>query len=179
MEKLLKAQTHNAVKDLSEFPSAHDYLDAVRSNVYKADLKDEDVPKKTHSEFLKDVHQNRLDAYEANLKDVHKNRSDVHEADVQEEIEQRDAAKVNFEQLYWETIPEDSQASLDQPFSFPISNEAVSTLYLLRNLSFPLPFKKPAKMLLKGRKEDWKKRMPNSCIVYQTQSLSRLLPTRF
>ena len=78
MERLLKAQTHNAVQPLQKI--SHNYLETL---------------------------------------DVHDNRSDAYQADLQEQKEQRDAAKVDFEQLYWETIPEDSQVSLDQPSSFP------------------------------------------------------------
>ncbi|KAF8808017.1 hypothetical protein BYT27DRAFT_7190108 [Phlegmacium glaucopus] len=40
---------------------------------------------------------------------VHDDRSDVHKADLLEQKERRDAVKVDFEQLYWETIPEGSR----------------------------------------------------------------------
>jgi hypothetical protein len=83
MEKLLKAQTHNAVEPLQNL-----------------------LNRKKKEEYL-----------ETN---VHPHRSDVHEADLNEQEEQRDAVKVDFEQLYWETIPEGSQVSLDQPFFFSI-----------------------------------------------------------
>lgn len=53
--------------------------------------------------------------------DVHPYRSDVNQADLIEQEERRDTLKAGFEQLYWETIPEGSQVSLDQPFSFPCS----------------------------------------------------------
>ena len=79
MERLLKAQTHNAVQPLQ------DTLDGLRTS------------------------------------DVHPLRSDVYKADLNEQVERRDLVNAEFEQLYWETIPEDSQVSLDQPFSFPCS----------------------------------------------------------
>ena len=85
MERLLKAQTHNAVQPLQ------DTLD-------------------------------QEEKYYLETLDVHPHRSDVYKADLNEQKEQRDAVKVDFEQLYWETIPEDSQVSLDQPFSFPCSH---------------------------------------------------------
>lgn len=80
MERLLKAQTHNAV------PSIEGSLG------------------------LKNKSLETLN--------VHPYRSDVYKADLNEQKEQRDGVKIDFEQLYWETIPEDSQVSLDQPFSF-------------------------------------------------------------
>jgi len=111
MERLLKAQTHNAVQPL------------------------QDTLKLKYIETL----------------DVHPDRSDVYKADLNEQKEQRDAVKVDFEQLYWESIPEGSQVSFDQPF-FPF-RVAMSTLYHLRNLSFPFPYKKPKRLQLPRRKE--------------------------
>jgi len=75
MERLLKAQTHNAVRPLEVSLTG--------------ELKEE----KTYLETL----------------DVHPYRSDVYKADLNEQKEQRDLVNVDFEQLYWETIPEDSQ----------------------------------------------------------------------
>jgi len=69
MERLLKAQTHNAVQPLQD-SLGHKYLETLN---------------------------------------VHDSRSDVHKADLLEQKEERDAVKVDFEQLYWETIPEGSQ----------------------------------------------------------------------
>ena len=86
MERLLKAQTHNAVQ--SDF-TKHSYLETLG------------------------VHPGRLD--------VHPRRSDVYKADLNEQKEQLDTVKVDYEQLYWETIPEDSQVSLDHSFSFSCS----------------------------------------------------------
>ena len=142
MERLLKAQTHNAVLPLQES------LNGKREK------------------------ENR------NLEtlDVHPYRSDVYKADLNEQKEQRDLVKVDFEQLYWETIPEDSQVSFNQPFLFSCSRvDSVP----LRNLFFPFPYKKPKRLQFSRRKEERQKQTPNSCIVYQTQSLSRLLPTKF
>jgi hypothetical protein len=79
MERLLKAQTHNAVEPF-QTSTNHRYPETL---------------------------------------DVHENRSDVHKADLHEQHEHLDVLKVDFEQLYWESIPEGSQVSLDQPFSFP------------------------------------------------------------
>ena len=141
MERLLKAQTHNAVQPLQE--SLHEERKA-----------------KKYLETL----------------DVHPYRSDVYKADLNEQKEQRDLVNVDFEQLYWETIPEDSKVSLNQPFPFPCS---CVDFVPLRNLFFPFPYKKPKRLLFPRRKEERQKQMPNSCIVYQTQSLSRLLPTKF
>jgi hypothetical protein len=107
---------------------------------------------------------------------VHPLRSDVYRADLDEQKEQRDLVNIDFEQLYWESIPEDSKVSLNQPFPFPCS--PVDSVPL-RNLFFPIPYKKLKRLLLSGRREERQKKMPNSCIVYQTQSLSRLLPTKF
>jgi hypothetical protein len=87
MERLLKAQTHNAVKPL------------------RASL---DQKKKKSPDYLETL-------------DVHPHRSDVYKADLIEQKEQRDTVKAGFEHLYWETIPESSKVSLDQPFSFPCS----------------------------------------------------------
>jgi hypothetical protein len=108
-------------------------------------------------------------------KGVDPDRSDVFKADHIEQKEQRDLVKVDFEQLYWESIPEDSRVSHNQPFSFPCSRVDPVPL---RNLFFPFPYKKPKRLLFPRRKEVRQKQMPNSCIVYQTQSLSRLLPTK-
>jgi hypothetical protein len=41
--------------------------------------------------------------------DVHPLRSDVYKADLNEEKEQRDLVNIDLEQLYWESIPEDSK----------------------------------------------------------------------
>ena len=82
MERLLKAQTHNAVS-----------------------LQTHNVEALQEKKYLETL-------------DVLPNRSDVYKADLNEQHEQRDAVKVDFEQLYWETIPEDSQVSLDHPLSF-------------------------------------------------------------
>jgi len=76
MERLLKAQTHNAVQPLQD-SLGHKYLETLY---------------------------------------VHDDRSDVHKADLLEQKEQRDAVKVDFEQLYWETIPEDGRVSLGHSF---------------------------------------------------------------
>jgi hypothetical protein len=72
MEKLLKAQTHNAVQPIQD-SLGHKYLESLY---------------------------------------VHDDRADLHKADLLEQKEQRDAVKVDFEQLYWESIPEGSQVSL-------------------------------------------------------------------
>ena len=71
MERLLKAQTHNAVQPIQD-SLGHKYIETLR---------------------------------------VHDNRSDVHNADLLEQKERRDTVKVDFEQLYWEAIPEGSQVS--------------------------------------------------------------------
>ena len=107
--------------------------------------------------------------------EVHPDRSDVFKADLLEQIEKRDLVKVDYEQLYWEAMPEGSRVSLNQPFPFPCSR--IDSLPR-RNPFFPFPYKKPKRLLFPRRKEETQKQMPNSCIVYQTQSLSRLLPTK-
>jgi hypothetical protein len=74
MERLLKAQTHNAVQPL------------------QASIR----PK-----YLETL-------------DVHAARSDVHKADLLAQQEQGE--KVDYEQLYWEAIPEASQVSFGHFF---------------------------------------------------------------
>ena len=78
MERLLKAQTHNAVQPIQD-SLGHKYLESLY---------------------------------------VHDDRADLHNADLLEQKEQRDAVKVDFEQLYWESIPEGSQVSLGLPSFF-------------------------------------------------------------
>jgi hypothetical protein len=72
MERLLKAQTHNAVQPIQD-SLGHKFLESLY---------------------------------------VHDDRSDLHKADLLEQKEQRDAVTVDFEQLYWESIPEGSQVTL-------------------------------------------------------------------
>ena len=169
MERLLKAQTHNAVQAPQQYKQTLNVSNHRSDDVHKADLEQKEQQEDQTHDAVQPQHK-----YLETL-DVHDYRSDVHKADLLEQKERQGAVKVDFEQLYWEAISEGSQVNnLSLLFS-----ATLLTLHSLRNLSSLFPYKKLRRLLFPRRKLGRRKRMPNSCIAYQTPSSSRLLPIRF
>ena len=141
MERLLKAHTHNAVQPLQDSLNLKERVKKLESlDVHNADLNEQGEQRdwgkvdseKLYREAILDDSQvgfnqpfpfpcNRVNSVSFQEPFPPIERLDVHKADINEEEEQRDLAKVDFKQLYWETIPEDRQVSLNQPFPSPCS----------------------------------------------------------
>ena len=100
-------------------------------------------------------------------KDDYPDRSDVFKADHIEQKEKRDLVKVQFEQLYWEAMPEDSRVSLNQPFLLHV---AVSTLYLSGTYSSPFPTRSPKGCYF----QDEKKRGKSKCQIHASYTRHRV-----
>ena len=97
--------------------------------------------------------------------EVHPDRSDVFKADLLEQIEKRDLVKVDYEQLYWEAMPEGSRVSLNQLFRV-----SLLTLYLAGTYSSPFPTRSPKDCYF----QEEKKRRKSKCQIHASYTRHRV-----